>query len=359
MPDSFSEECKSAGISRDRCAEWLKAKYASKTCLDAGAVTREDCAALLKKDNLPADERGMLGMATRQDVEQARVEAAAHVNETITPDQMPPAIERLLAFTPKPDERWHMMASAPTSDATATAPALLTLDSDGDGLPDDVEKRIGTDPLDPDTDHDGFSDGEEVKNGYNPLGTGLMEKPLRGIDKAMVDGAAIEEPRGDAAKTDANFTIGAAASESGTSTSPIRLAGKAAPNSVVSLFIYSYLPIVVTTTTDADGNWKYDFSSRLADGRHQAYVSVNDDTGKLVAASSPLSFFVKDAQAVSETDFLRPDVNVQTPADSGMRWFLLGGGFLILVALLLVVMIVRQTRKEPDVPGSAGTGTAL
>ena len=36
-------------------------------------------------------------------------------------------------------------------------------DSDGDGLTDDEEAEIGTDPYDPDTDDDGLTDGEEVK----------------------------------------------------------------------------------------------------------------------------------------------------------------------------------------------------
>lgn len=35
-------------------------------------------------------------------------------------------------------------------------------DSDGDGLTDEQEEALGTDPLDPDTDGDGLSDGEEV-----------------------------------------------------------------------------------------------------------------------------------------------------------------------------------------------------
>jgi len=39
-------------------------------------------------------------------------------------------------------------------------------DSDGDGLTDDEEAEIGTDPYDPDTDDDGLTDGEEVKK-YN------------------------------------------------------------------------------------------------------------------------------------------------------------------------------------------------
>jgi len=42
-------------------------------------------------------------------------------------------------------------------DAIRTVP-----DMDGDGLRDRLEKRLGTDPLNPDTDGDGFGDGAEV-----------------------------------------------------------------------------------------------------------------------------------------------------------------------------------------------------
>ncbi|MDA0347381.1 MAG: Ig-like domain-containing protein [Verrucomicrobia bacterium] len=42
-------------------------------------------------------------------------------------------------------------------------------DSDLDGLPNDVEETVGTDPLDPDTDGDGINDGEELQQGQNPL----------------------------------------------------------------------------------------------------------------------------------------------------------------------------------------------
>ena len=37
-----------------------------------------------------------------------------------------------------------------------------TVDSDYDGLSDDMEKKLGTDPHNPDTDDDGLSDGFEV-----------------------------------------------------------------------------------------------------------------------------------------------------------------------------------------------------
>lgn len=41
-------------------------------------------------------------------------------------------------------------------------PTELASDADGDGLSDDREVAVGTDPEDPDTDGDGFSDGLEV-----------------------------------------------------------------------------------------------------------------------------------------------------------------------------------------------------
>ncbi len=55
-------------------------------------------------------------------------------------------------------------------------PTLLLLaacdpgkDSDGDGLTDREERRLGTDPFNPDTDGDGYTDGEEVHFGSDPL----------------------------------------------------------------------------------------------------------------------------------------------------------------------------------------------
>ena len=42
-------------------------------------------------------------------------------------------------------------------------------DDDNDGLTDDKEAELGTNPLNPDTDGDGISDGDEVAAGTNPL----------------------------------------------------------------------------------------------------------------------------------------------------------------------------------------------
>ncbi|MCX6784612.1 MAG: hypothetical protein NTV81_01595 [Candidatus Komeilibacteria bacterium] len=89
-------------------------------------------------------------------------------------------------------------STAQTELISSTSEAnLATLDSDGDGLPDNQEQTLGTNlnnpdtdadglsdrdevvvyrtnPLVADTDGDGYKDGEEVKNNYNPLGPGRL-----------------------------------------------------------------------------------------------------------------------------------------------------------------------------------------
>lgn len=51
-------------------------------------------------------------------------------------------------------------------------------DTDVDGLTDgDEVLRYGTNPLDRDTDKDSFLDGKEVENGYNPRGSNRCAKP--------------------------------------------------------------------------------------------------------------------------------------------------------------------------------------
>lgn len=52
----------------------------------------------------------------------------------------------------------------------------ISLDSDSDGLPDRIEKILGTDSMKADSDGDTYSDLSEIKSGYDPLYAGTAGK---------------------------------------------------------------------------------------------------------------------------------------------------------------------------------------
>jgi hypothetical protein len=105
-------------------------------------------------------------------------------NETTVPKAVVPAAEQT--------NNIEQPAVQPVQ-PVVTAP----IDSDQDGLTDEEEAKLGTNPNDPDTDHDGltdreevkvygtdplktdtdgdgYNDGDEIKNGYNPKGPGKL-----------------------------------------------------------------------------------------------------------------------------------------------------------------------------------------
>ncbi len=60
-----------------------------------------------------------------------------------------------------------------------------TRDTDGDGLPDAKEVKLGTDPTVADTDGDGYSDGEEVSAGTDPLDANNYPLPDLVVDESQ------------------------------------------------------------------------------------------------------------------------------------------------------------------------------
>ena len=72
----------------------------------------------------------------------------------------------LVSPTTSPPEPTIDDVAIPTTSATSTT--FSSADTDGDGLTNDEEAEIGSDPNDPDTDGDGLIDGEEVFLGTDP-----------------------------------------------------------------------------------------------------------------------------------------------------------------------------------------------
>ncbi|MDD5109952.1 MAG: Ig-like domain-containing protein [Patescibacteria group bacterium] len=230
----------------------------------------------------------------------------------------------------------------------AAAPAVLVLDADQDGLPDDVERRLGTDPKLADTDHDGYADGAEVLSGFNPLGTGAPAVTPAPVELALAAGRPLEQPLA-LPDIDDDFVVErvrdatAAASSGGAG---LQISGRGMPGEVVALFIYSDLPLVVTTQVNADGNWTYTLRQPLVDGPHAVYVTVNDGTGKAVARSTPLEFFVRSARAASPRElFARQPL--PSPTVSAARSYLPLTALVVSVGILLFLGLYYLLRRRP------------
>jgi len=71
-----------------------------------------------------------------------------------------------------------------------------------------------------------------------------------------------------------------------------------------TVMMASYAPVVTAITTDEDGNMVADFGDTLADGRHVAQVVDYDKEGNVVAKSEPEPFYVRDGGVVDEEMYL-------------------------------------------------------
>jgi hypothetical protein len=85
---------------------------------------------------------------------------------------------------------------APNDTVPTTAPAAddtqqpAPLDSDHDGIPDDLERMIGTDPFNADTDGDGIPDGRDLMpiDPLNRFGDIPLGNPAQPSDPSTGDG---------------------------------------------------------------------------------------------------------------------------------------------------------------------------
>ncbi|HHE45839.1 MAG TPA: hypothetical protein ENL05_00600 [Candidatus Moranbacteria bacterium] len=117
------------------------------------------------------------------------------------------------------------------------------------------------------------------------------------------------------------------------------LKGKGLPNSFVNVYIYSSQPIILVVKTDKNGNWSYTLSKPLENGKHQVYVAITDNTGKITAKSRPLAF-VKTAQAVSITPATNTYISPTSSTDNRKKYNLAVAVVLALISLGLAISII-------------------
>jgi len=215
-----------------------------------------------------------------------------------------------------------------------------------------VEKRLGTNINNKDTDSDGYGDSQELQMGTDPLNTSAQKSKivLSGVDRALVDGKTLEQPKYATSTPSVSLAVSSVATvkpEENKTTSNLKFEGKAKPNQVITLFIYSTMPIVVTVQADSNGNWSYELDKTLVDGTHEAYVALNDNEGKIVEASLPTPFFIQEARAVSVDDFVATGdaTQISNPTTNLMMLYVLSGLAVILL-LVAAFLIIKQRFAE-------------
>jgi len=212
------------------------------------------------------------------------------------------------------------MAVSTSSQQQILSPVAIVFDSDKNGIADDVEKRLGT----------SFRDRSAV--------TQDQIESLSGVDQALIAGKSLEQPKLSDIDPSESLTVGSVETVEPAGDvvgSALRLQGKAQPDQVVTLFIYSTIPIVLTVKTDAYGNWIYDLDKDLADGQHEVYAVINDKEGRIVESSAAAPFFIQEAKAVTVDDFMK-SAQISATAEGPeniINFYLIGGGAFILIAV--------------------------
>ncbi|MFH1565149.1 MAG: Ig-like domain-containing protein [bacterium] len=368
----LAPECKTAGITDDaQCKEYMFNKYRPQEIKCEG-LTNSECETELKENHL--------GLMIEDRKEKVRIkenflpnvgkkiafkkgkltrvgDAGEEKNiskekEAELIDVMPLKTDKELGINILPSKEKSLLKED-SNTITQSIPAIITIDSDQDGLPDDMEKRIGSDPNNADTDNDGYLDGEEVKNNFDPMGQGMFAQNMSPVDKAILNQETMEQPITDGEVKEnimqVNEILMPNVDEDNQENS-FTISGTAIPNSMVSLYVYSGIAVLATVEADENGNWSHVFEQELKDGEHDIYATINDSEGKIEAKSNPKSFFIKEAKAVGINDFVSETMSettqqIQETATKNNSNELLFIVLTIIMLGVLILMLRKVTRK--------------
>jgi hypothetical protein len=129
----------------------------------------------------------------------------------------------------------------------------------------------------------------------------------------------------------------------------LKFSGKAKPNSIVLLYLFSE-PLVISTSSNADGEWSYSLKDPMAPGKHEAYALVDKGSGTY-ERSSVFGFAIAKASAASSNPngySLKIEPNVGTATDSNSATMLYVGGIAGLVVVTLAVLTVFLVRRKKN-----------
>lgn len=131
------------------------------------------------------------------------------------------------------------------------------------------------------------------------------------------------------------------------------LSGKAAANTLVDVYIFSD-PIVVSTETDANGDWVYKLSDPLESGSHIAYAVSQDSSGKSVRSS----IYNFEALAAAEDQSTLLNENRTSTAPQSFVTYAIVAVALALLVVGIAIFVIRKKltvkKKSTDTPSDGG-----
>jgi hypothetical protein len=134
----------------------------------------------------------------------------------------------------------------------------------------------------------------------------------------------------------------------------LKISGKAKPKTTVLIYVYSD-PLIITTTSDSDGNWQYTLEDPLEPGKHEVYAVVNKGDGTY-KRSDPLSFLISTASATAVNPNGLSLKLGETPtatasqSNSNLIYYIIGSGCALAVALVSLFIAIRIHLKHRPKP---------
>jgi len=117
------------------------------------------------------------------------------------------------------------------------------------------------------------------------------------------------------------------------------------PDTYVTVYIFSELMVLVVKT-DSDGNWSYIIENPET-GKHEVYVAVTDNAGKVTAKSKPLQFVqTAEAAIVTPPSALSSSEEPAAPGTARLRETYLIIAAAVLGGLILALAAIGMLRSR-------------
>ena len=314
-------ECLSLGlINQDQCRDYFLSNYGKP--LKCKTLSDENCAKLIDSVILSTLEKSIDEEKKNELVQVSGSKATINVVNNspviniIELEEKKEIKMENLPISVKEDESISVkLIPIETNESQkGLSPVAISISSEGNDLPDDVVVRIGQD---------------------------FKIETLSGVDRAIVEGKPLEQPKFNSFKGESLIVESVETEEKGS----LVIRGKSNPGEIITLFIYSSIPIVVTVQADQDGNWIYTLDKSMVDGTHEVYAVLHNDEGRIIEASTPKIFFVAETQAISMEEMLLSGniSEVKDDPENMMTLYLLGGISIIIILIALLLVAKRKT----------------